>query len=65
MVEPRQIVHPLDRRPTGPEGLREELVALPQRLRLRGLRAARSLRLVEGGGEDRLRGEELLEVHNA
>src|SRR5438094_608588 len=54
-----------DQRPAGPEGLREELVSFAEGLRLRGLRDARSLRLVERRGEDRLRREELLEVHDA
>src|SRR3972149_11883887 len=65
VVQPGEIVDPLDRGASGPEDLREEMVALPERLHLRRPGAASALRSVERLGDNRRRGQKGLEVDDA
>jgi len=65
VVEPREIMHPLDGRAASPQSFREQLVRLAERLGVRRFRPAGPLRLVKGPRDERLRGEERLEIHDA
>jgi len=62
VIEPGEVVDPLNRRTPSPQHLCQEVVPLAERFRLRGFRAAGMLCLVEGRCDERLRSEERLEV---
>src|SRR5439155_984692 len=61
VIEPSEVVDPLNRCPARPQDFREEVVSFTEAPGLGRLRAAGMLRLLEGGRHHRLRRQQRLE----